>query len=260
MALLGPMPRIVIPLDELRKWGTKWLREEGFEKKVGMDFGEVFDKQVGAALAAMLGNLGIITPSGRSLLPADADAVEVGPVRVVGGIRPQNFDVGYRPDGVRFVFDSKTLSTVGKNFQNMVNDLGTEATTVHTRFPFAVVGFMVVIPSQCLVGQMRDRFTGMLGRLVGRSSPINQSHKAEAVSLVLWDPATGTIANDWPPAGSPLRIECFSEQVEAQYRARYAELPPHDRPSATQRAALRDAGEAVIEPPEDDTDNEEPGT
>ena len=27
-------------------------------------------------------------------------------VRVVGGIRPQNYDVGYRPDGVRFVHDT----------------------------------------------------------------------------------------------------------------------------------------------------------
>ncbi|MDP2935994.1 MAG: hypothetical protein Q8O86_05835, partial [Dehalococcoidia bacterium] len=72
--------------------------------------------------------------------------MEVGPVHIVGGVRPQNFDVGYRPDGVRFAFDSKTindLDSVRKNWQNMVNDLATEATTVHSRFPYAVVAFMV---------------------------------------------------------------------------------------------------------------------
>lgn len=66
--------------------------------------------------------------------------MEVGPTRVIGGIRPQNFDVAYRPDGVRFAYDSKTLNSrnsLGKNYQNMLNDLGTEAATVHIRFPSA---------------------------------------------------------------------------------------------------------------------------
>ena len=42
------------------------------------------------------------------LLPTKSNCVEVGPTRVIGGIRPQNYDVAYRPDGPRFVFDSKT--------------------------------------------------------------------------------------------------------------------------------------------------------
>lgn len=66
------------------------------------------DRAVGRALAAMLGvkvekplnNLALLTPK--------PNCVEVGPTRVIGGIRPQNFDVAYRPDGVRFAHDSKT--------------------------------------------------------------------------------------------------------------------------------------------------------
>ena len=141
---------------DLRDWATTWLEGRAFGKKAGMDFGIVFDKRVGESLAVMLGKINIIVPGAKELLPAENDAVEIGPVRVIGGIRPQNYDVGYRPDGVRFVFDSKTLNdtkSVGKNFQNMVNDLGTEATTVHTRFPYAVVAFMVVIPSPCFTVQ-----------------------------------------------------------------------------------------------------------
>ena len=181
----------------------------------------------------MLGGVEITKPSPTDLLPQKPDIVEVGPVRVVGGIRPQNFDVGYRPDGIRFVFDSKTLNdtkSVSKNFQNMVNDLGTEATTVHTRFPYAVVGFMVVIPTPCFQGAIRDRFTRMLDRLVGRSSPIDLAHRAEAVSLVLWDPERLAINREWPPDDSLLRIEAFSRQVQAQYDERYAGMPPHHKP------------------------------
>ena len=194
MALLENMPPLQVDNNELLEWGRKWLLNNAFNKKEGMDFGSVFDKQVGMALAAMLGGIAIITPSQKELLPKEIDAVEVGPVRVVGGIRPQNYDVGYRPDGVRFVFDSKTLNdtkSIRKNFQNMINDLGSEATTIHTRFPYAVVAFMVVIPTTCFKGAIRDRFTRMLDRLVGRDSPIDLAHKAEAISLVLWDTCNG---------------------------------------------------------------------
>jgi hypothetical protein len=255
MPLLAPMPTIVVPTADLQTWGRTWLTNNAFNKKQGIDFGKVFDKAIGDALATMLGGITVITPNQKALLPSDSDAVEVGPVRVIGGIRPQNYDVGYRPDGVRFVSDSKTLNdrkSVGKNFQNMVNDLGTEATTVHIRFPYAVVGFVVIIPTPCLQGQMRERFTRMLDRLVGRSSPIDVPHKAEVVSLVLWDPTTGTVDATWPPAGSPLRIDRFSEQVQAAYHARYDGMAPHDKPSAAQKRAMEAAGEDIPDPDEDE--------
>jgi len=257
MALLEDMPPIVPDLADLREWGDKWLEAKAFGKKQGMDFGGIFDKKVGEALAAMLGGVQIICPSQRELLPKASDAVEVGPVRVIGGIRPQNYDVGYRPDGIRFAFDSKTLNdtkSVGKNFQNMVNDLGTEATTVHTRFPYAVVGFMVIIPGPCFTGETRKRFTRQLDRLVGRDSPIDLAHKAEAVSLVLWDPTAGAVDDAWPPPGSPLRIERFSEQVQNQYHDRYDGMPPHDKPSKGQKEAMEAQGDVLPEPEDDGGD------
>lgn len=250
MALLSPMPKIQVPISELQLWGQKWLVHRALNKKEGMDFGKVFDAQIGKALAEMLGGLEVVLPSQKDLLPSQADVVEVGPVRVIGGIRPQNYDVGYRPDGVRFVSDSKTLNdskSVGKNFQNMVNDLGTEATTVHIRFPYAVVGFVVIIPSPCLTGQTRERFTRMLDRLVGRNSPIDVPHKAEAMTLVMWNPEDGTIDPNWPPPSSPLRLELFSDQVQAAYHSRYDGMAPHDKPSQAQKRAMEDAGEQLLE-------------
>src|SRR5205823_6261088 len=133
------------------------------------------------------GRIKILPPKNMyALLPPDADVVEVGPVRIVGGIRPQNFDVGYRPDGVRFAFDSKTLNklkSVGQNYQNMINDLGTEATTVHTRFPYAVVAFLVAVPAPCLADRQRAALIGMLERLTGRIGPIDSPHRAEVIAL-----------------------------------------------------------------------------
>jgi hypothetical protein len=234
MAALASMPRILIPVDDLTPFGQRW-RESGdrLPRKppyTSSQLGNVFDNRVGQALAALLGGVRIVTPNQYAIRPAEDDAVEVGPARVVGGIRPQNFDVGYRPDGVRFAFDSKTLidlKSVRKNYQNMINDLGTEATTVHTRFPYAVVAFMVIIPTPCLLNAQRVALTRTLERLTGRIGPIDSAHKAEAISLALWDPATGSIDPAWPEAGSPLRIEAFSSQVERHYVERYKGLPPH---------------------------------
>jgi hypothetical protein len=164
------------------------------------------------------------------LLPAATDCVEVGEFRVIGGVRPQNFDVGYRPDGVRFVLDSKTLNdldSVRKNYQNMINDLATEATTVHSRFPYAIVTFIVIVPQPCLVEPQRSALVGTLERLSGRELVDQPNHLAEAISLVVWEPKSGTISPTLPNPASPLRLEKFSTVVEAVYQNRYKGLPPH---------------------------------
>jgi hypothetical protein len=178
----------------------------------------------------MLGGIPVVTPGLDSLVPSKPDCVEVGPVRVVGGVRPQNFDVGYRPDGIRFAYDTKTLNdakSVGKNWQNMINDLATEATTVHSRFPHAVVAFMVICPEPCVSPSRRKVMIETLERLARRSSVDGPLYMAEAISFVLWNPGDGTIDVDLPAQSSPLRIEKFSAQVEAAYVSRYKGLPPH---------------------------------
>src|SRR5207245_5779689 len=168
---------------------------------------------VGKALATMLGGITIVSPNLNSLIPPLSDCVEIGPVRVIGGVRPQNFDVGYRPDGVRFAFDSKTLNdreSVGKNWQNMINDLATEATTVHSRFPHAVVAFMVICPAPCVSSALRKATIETLERLARRSTVDGPLYMAEAISLVLWNPHNGSIHPIVPELASPLRIERFS--------------------------------------------------
>ena len=233
MAQLAPMPAVAIDLAELAQFGQRWTANNGALSRTppysSGQLGNLFDAAVGSAIAAMLGGIPIITPSPTALVATEPDCVEVGPVRVVGGVRPQNFDVGYRPDGLRFAFDSKTLNdkkSIGKNWQNMINDLATEATTVHSRFPYAVVAFMVVLPKPALTDGL-GAIIGTLERLGGRRLVDEPEHRAEAMSLVIWDPATGTIDAGVPESSSPIRFERFSDDVERSYTARYKGLPPH---------------------------------
>jgi hypothetical protein len=233
MAPLKPMPPVKISQAELKKFGKKWQQKQALSRSPPYSsgqLGELFDASVGKALATMLGGVDVEKPKATALLPDFEDCVEVGPVRIVGGVRPQNFDVGYRPDGVRFAFDSKTLNdkkSIGKNWQNMINDLATEATTVHTRFPHAVVAFLVAYPSPAVTAAHLTATIGTLERLGGRRLVDEDHHRAEGVAFLLWDPNTGKIDPNVPAKSSPLRIERLSEHIEETYVSRYKGLPPH---------------------------------
>ena len=243
-AIADSMPRILVPREVLVEWGAKWLDDvnhetgqpkrgggQRFDRKQSVNFGFAFDEVVGHALASMLGGIPVVSPVGGSLLPPGPDCVEVGSTRVVGGIRPQNYDVAYRPDGPRIVFDSKTLNdlkSVGKNWQNMINDLATEAATVHTRFPYCLVAFMVVVPKPALGATQEATMVRTFERLGNRKNVLDETHLAEALSFVIWDPETGEIDHEVPSPNSPLRIERFSEILYPHYVERYKGLPPHD--------------------------------
>ncbi|HLQ30781.1 MAG TPA: hypothetical protein VK140_16225 [Ktedonobacteraceae bacterium] len=205
MATLVFMPPVIIDHTELVLFGSTWTQNGGRLSRTppqsSGELGKMFDTAVGKALATMLGGITIVTPNSNSLTPPLPDCVEVGPVRIIGGVRPQNFDVGYRPDGVRFAFDSKTLNdreSIGKNWQNMINDLATEATTVHSRFPHAIVAFMVIYPAPCVSAAHQKATIETLERLARRVSVDGPPYMAEVISLVLWNPIDGTIVPDIP--------------------------------------------------------------
>ncbi|MGA3160601.1 MAG: hypothetical protein ABSC77_05235 [Terracidiphilus sp.] len=235
MAILAPMPQVNVPTGVLLEFGQQWTANGGSLSRTppfsSSQLGRQFDDAVGSALAVMLGGIPVVEPLNSNALVAPmADCVEVGATRTIGGIRPQNFDVCYRPDGVRFAFDSKTLNdlkSVRKNYQNMINDLATEATTIHVRFPHALVAFIVIVPAPCLLPPQREVLIGTLDRLARRTSVNNQFHLAEALSLVVWEPETGEILPNVPALGSRLRLEMFPIAVQSAYFSRYEGFPPH---------------------------------
>ena len=115
-----------------------------------------------------------------------------------------------------------------KNWQNMVNDLGTESTTCHTRFPYCVVVLVVAIPRDALPATQEKDIIRTLERLGSRDDVLDQAHLAEAIAFVVWNPHTGELDPDAPPPGSPLRLENVSQRIFKAYVARYKGLPPHE--------------------------------
>lgn len=274
MAVLKSMPALVVGPAELRAHGETWQRAGGrLDTKASIALGGVFNTVIGRALATMLGD--IPTVSGRlnrlspyvpgakagTGSPKDPDCVELGSVLVVGGVRPQYFDVGYRPDGIRFAADVKTLNdtdSVGKNYANMINDLTAEATTVHMRFPHAVVAFLVAIPKPSL---KEPQVSALIRRLegLGRREDVDGAPQlAEVISFVVWEPSTGEVDAGIPPKESSLRVERFSERVERIYVARYEGSQPHLQKGARVAVAATESGEVAEVEADDDDAGETP--
>ena len=236
------MPPVTISQSELKQWGNLWRakqnpqtnkvkKTDAFDRQQSVNFASFIDKAFAASLARMLGGIPVQVPNRSALLPSSPDCVEVGPVRIIGGIRPQNFDAAYRPDGPRIVFDSKSLNdsdSVRKNWQNMVNDLATEAATVHTRFPYAIVAFIVIIPKPALPAKQELDIIRTLERLGNRKDVLDQDHLAETISLITWNPDTGEVDSSVPPQDSSLRIEKLPSILFPHYLERYKGLPPHN--------------------------------
>ncbi len=266
-SILRPMPALQVDQAALQQWGAVWRGNAGsltkkgivpakqpdrFDKKQGMDFGLIFDTAFADALAVMLGNIPVVDPVNDSLLPPPnhPNCVERGKTRIVGGIRPQNYDAAYRPDGPRVVYDSKTLNdqkSIGKNCQNMVNDLATEASTVHTRFPYCIVAFIVILPKPALQPSQARALVRTLERLGSRDDELDQHHLAEAIAMCVWDPDTGQIDPNLPEPGNVLRIENLPSRIYPAYLDRYKNLPPHEAEEAVDAAEDDDdAGDGVI--------------
>jgi hypothetical protein len=253
MAALRPMPVVTVDRGELKRFGDRWHANSGRLKRSrpesSLELSNLLAQAVADRLAVMLGGVPILAPNRNALQPPEADCVELGDVRIVGGVRPQNFDVGYRPDGIRFALDSKTLNdreSVAKNYQNMINDLATEATTVHTRFPFALVSFLVGVPAPCLVEPQSSALIGTLERLGRRDLIDEPAHLAEAISLIVWNPDTGEVLADVPAQESPLRLEGFAARIERLYTERYKGLPPHAEIGEEAERAEHEAEEAGL--------------
>ena len=96
------MPAVTVEQAELTRFGETWRNNGGGLSRTppqsSSQLGNLFDAAVGASLVMMLGGIPIVRPASTALTASVADCVEVGPVRIIGGVRPQNFDVGYRPE------------------------------------------------------------------------------------------------------------------------------------------------------------------
>jgi hypothetical protein len=103
---------------------------------------------------------------------------------------------------------------------------------LHLKFPFAVVGGVLAVPTweETPRGAKKDT-TGLIQRLVarlvragGRETEGDAPHLLEGIAVVVFDPDASSLSPDVPPAGSGLRWDEFIESLVAAYKGRFEDV------------------------------------
>jgi hypothetical protein len=200
----------------------------------------------------------------ESHLPQLAGRLITDEQKVAGGLRTANADVSesHVLDGLRLAVELKPINlAVGRALWNRFGDIRTFAVNIHLKFPFAMVGGVLVIPtyeetgtsaavaaeiaevdepeeiiqSEDPAGQspastapgrkgtthLIERAIERLIRAGGRKSEAEAAHLLEGIAVVVYDPDSATILSDLPKPGSDLRWEEFVRDLIASYRARF---------------------------------------
>ena len=154
---------------------------------------------------------------------------------VGGGLRSVKADVSEvsETDGLKLAVEIKPVQlAVGRAIWNRFGDIRTFAVNVHLKFPFAVVGGILTVPTTERAKSGNDdlwkstkhlieRTIGRLVRAGGRKTEGDAGHLLEGIAVVAFDRQTGTVDSDLPPAGCGLRWEEFIDDMAQAYAARF---------------------------------------
>lgn len=151
---------------------------------------------------------------------------------VSGALRTVNADVSesHALDGLRLAIEIKPINVaVGRAIWNRFGDIRTFAVNLHLKFPFAVVGGVLAIPTYEVGarGVRRDTthlITRAVERLIragGRRSEAEAAHLLEGVCVLAYDPATAQRSLTIPPPGNGLQWDEFIDELVAAYEARF---------------------------------------
>jgi hypothetical protein len=177
---------------------------------------------------------------------------------VSGALRTQNADVSEfnELDGLRLGIEIKPVNlAVGRAIWNRFGDIRTFAVNLHLKFPFAVIGGILVFPTHELTKKGRRSTRGLVARAVGRliraggrESEAEAAHLLEGICVLLYDPDTATVDVALPPVGSGLRWEEFILAMQTAYDARFGE--------GIVSSLAAGAGPAATEPVDADAEDE----
>lgn len=173
---------------------------------------------------------------------------------VSGALRTVNADVSelHALDGLRLAVEIKPVNlAVGRAIWNRFGDIRTFAVNLHLKFPFAVIGGVLAIPTWELAKtkgeesrkptlRLIQRAVGRLVRAGGRKTEGDAAHLLEAIAVVVYDPDTADLHATLPAPGSGLRWDEFIEALAAAYEARFE--------TAEEMAAQVEGGETGAEP------------
>jgi hypothetical protein len=163
------------------------------------------------------------------------DGAVAGERTVGGGLRSVKADVSEitETDGLKLAVEIKPVHlAVGRAIWNRFGDIRTFAVNVHLKFPFAVVGGVLTLPTTERLKSGNDsewkpttdlieRAVGRLTRAGGRRTEGDAGHLIEGIAVVVFDRQSGRIHPSLPPIGSGLRWPEFISAIHASYEARF---------------------------------------
>jgi hypothetical protein len=182
---------------------------------------------------------------------------------VSGALRTVNADVSqqHELDGLRLAVEIKPVNlAVGRAIWNRFGDIRTFAVNLHLKFPFAVIGGVLAIPTWEVAktkkgGTTRKPTTHLIQRAVrrliragGRKTEGDAAHLLEGIAVVVYDPETAELHPTLPAAGSGLRWDEFIETLAAAYESRFET----DDEIAAQREGNDENDEDEVDEPGDE--------
>lgn len=188
-----------------------------------------------AAQIRLSGALAQATVASLRASGLDLEDAVAGERMIGGGLRSVNADVSEvtETDGVRLAIEIKPVHlAVGRAIWNRVGDVVGFAVNVHLKFPFAVVGGILTVPTEERVSSKNDqawkstthlieRAASRTMRAVGRRTDGDAAHLFEGITVVAFDRTTGDIDASLPATGSGLRWQEFIDRMVEAYGSRF---------------------------------------
>lgn len=169
----------------------------------------------------------------RRRLPDGLQAAIAGEQVVSGALRAAKADVSemHSLDGLRLAVELKPINlAVGRAIWNRFGDIRTFAVNLHLKFPFAVVGGVLVVPTSEETAGGRKSTRHLIARAVnrlvragGRRTEGDAPHLLEGIAVVVYDPETGQLDPALPSKETGLRWPEFVDVVANAYNTRFGE-------------------------------------
>lgn|GEM_PF-1475780 len=178
---------------------------------------------------------------------------------IAGALRTVRADVSevHPLDGLRLAIELKPVNlAVGRAIWNRFGDIRAFSVNIHLKFPFCVVGGVLVIPTyelaklrgaeldksdeeeeeiiqEDLQPQVREagrhrstvhliqRTIERLRRAGRRRTEADAPHHLESIGIIVYDPDKSEIDAELPPVGSGLRWTEFLDEIAQTYRLRF---------------------------------------
>lgn len=161
-----------------------------------------------------------------------------GERQVGGGLRSVKADLSEMTatDGLTLAVEIKPVHlAVGRALWSRFGDVRTFAVNIHLKFPFAVVGGILTLPTTerhrsgddstwKSTTHLVSRAVGRFNRAGSRVTEGEPGHLLEAIAVVAFDRLTGVLEPDLPPPGCGLRWTEFIDRMADTYEARFGEI------------------------------------